>query len=213
MGKIMVEGKSERSFKADRCCVELEIVVSGGTAGGASSLSSEECENLLSKLVSLGITPNTIKIRDDKIERKTSYRSEEGGYESRKTLSVVIPANMQLINSIRGVIEDGFDYVSFDTRYFLSNESELTKQLLKDAIVDSRAKAELLAESMGLRIIGVDTANLSGYGDVYDLTEDIDDFCVYGMAHEERYLRVLSDQLNPEEVDLTAEVKIVWIAG
>ena len=59
---------------------------------------------------------------------------------------------MKIVNAIRALIETGFEDVTFVTKYTISNESELHKELLKEAIADSRSKAELLAESMGLKI-------------------------------------------------------------
>ena len=119
---------------------------------------------------------------------------------------------MQLVNTIRSIIESGFEDVSFTTLYSVSNETELNQQLLKEPISDSRNKADFLASSMGLRITGVDSANLSGDEDVYDLAKDEDE-------EEDRvcYMRKcasaypLSDKLKPNKVELSAEVKIVWL--
>jgi hypothetical protein len=70
---------------------------------------------------------------------------------------------------------------------------------------------------MGLQITGVDSANLSGDGNVYDLAKDDDDEeeeayqCNYLRAPSSRY--PLSDKLKPDKVELRAEVRIVWLIG
>ena len=89
--------------------------------------------------------------------------------------------------------------------------------MLQEAINDSRLKAELLAESMGIKIIGIDSANLSDDDDVYDVTMDLNE------RNMLRYMEMcecappgsaygLSDRLKSNTVTLNQEVRIVWLA-
>lgn len=212
MGKIMVVGKAEREYEANECSINLEIEVSRQTSSEASKVSSEQCEALLSKLQDeLGINPSSIEIHYDRIDKRSSYKSNEISYESKKSLWLHIPADMKLVNAIRHIIETGFDDVSFTALYSVSNEAALNKELFKEAIADSRAKADFLAESMGLKITGIDSANLSGDEDVYDLTEEPVEIVRYKMSAAGA--SSLSDQLKPNQVELSAEVKIVWLVS
>ena len=212
MGKIMVVGKAEREYEANECSINLEIEVSRQTSSEASKVSSEQCEALLSKLQDeLGINPSSIEIHYDRIDKRSSYKSNEISYESKKSLWLHIPADMKLVNAIRHIIETGFDDVSFTALYSVSNEAALNKELFKEAIADSRAKADFLAESMGLKITGIDSANLSGDEDVYDLTEEPVEIVRYKMSVAGA--SSLSDQLKPNQVELSAEVKIVWLVS
>ena len=211
MGKIMVVGKAERDYEADRCTIQLNISTIRDTAAEASSVSGEQCELLLSKLQDAGISPDQAEIREDAIDARIIYRqdTELTRYESRKCLRLFTEADMKTVNAIRGIIEEGFENVSFSTAYSVSNEAELNKELLTEAIADAREKAELLAGSMGHRIIGVDTANLSGEDDVYDMTlNDEQPAVMYGMAKNSR---ALTDQLKPGRITLNARVKITWL--
>ena len=212
MGKIMVVGKAEREYEANECSINLEIEVSRQTSSEASKVSSEQCEALLSKLQDeLGINPSSVEIHYDRIDKRSSYKSNEISYESKKSLWLHIPADMKLVNAIRHIIETGFDDVSFTALYSVSNEAALNKELFKEAIADSRAKADFLAESMGLKITGIDSANLSGDEDVYDLTEEPVEIVRYKMSAAGA--SSLSDQLKPNQVELSAEVKIVWLVS
>lgn len=58
---------------------------------------------------------------------------------------------------------------------------------------------------------GIDSADLSGDGDVYDLTEE--DETEYGGMYcaDELNVRGLSDQIKPEHITLGAIVKVVWL--
>ena len=212
MGKIMVVGKAEREYEANECSINLEIEVSRQTSSEASKISSEQCELLLSKLQDeLGINPRSVEIHYDRIDKKSSYNSNDISYESKKSLWLYIPADMKLVNAIRHIIETGFEDVSFTSMYSVSNEAALKKELFKEAIADSKAKADFLAESMGLKITGIDSANLSGDDDVYDLTEEPVEIVHYRMSAAGS--STLSDQLKPNQVKLSAEVKIVWLVS
>ena len=212
MGKIMVIGKAEKEYTADLCDVFLEIEVSRKTSVEASRASTKQCEQLLKELKELGIDPSEIEISWDSIEKRSSYNSNEISYESKKCLDLRIPADMKLINSIRDIIETGFEDVSFGTRFAVSNEAELKRDLLKEAISDSRSKAKLLADSMDLKIVGIDSANLSGDDDVYDLTdEEQADLVRYKRCYGAGDIHMLTDLLTPDKVEIDAEVKIVWL--
>ena len=126
MGKIMVVGKAEREYEANECSINLEIEVSRQTSSEASKISSEQCELLLSKLQDeLGINPRSVEIHYDRIDKKSSYYSNDISYESKKSLWLYIPADMKLVNAIRHIIETGFEDVSFTSMYSVSNEATL----------------------------------------------------------------------------------------
>ena len=124
-----------------------------------------------------------------------------------------------MINTIKSVIEDGVTGISYNISYSVSNETAIRKQLMKEAITDSRRKADFLAETIGSKIVGVDSANLTGNEDVYDVAEDKEIEEVFehqrvfsgyeALASGGAY--PLSDNLKPEKIELEAEVKIVWL--
>ena len=94
-----------------------------------------------------------------------------------------------------------------------NTKGALQKELLVEAVADSRAKAEMLARSMGQIIAGIESVNLSGDENIYDLTVDEEE-----LQDREQPLRVCkmnapngrADNLKPNDVKLCAEVKIVW---
>ena len=211
MGKIMVVGQAEHEYPPDICRIYLDIEITRKTASEASNVCIERCEQLLKKLKEeLGIDPSSIEQYSDEIRRESDYDTNEINYESKKALCLYIPTNMRSVNTIRSIIGKGFEDVSFSTEYMVSNEAELSKKLLKEAIVDSRTRAELLAESMGLKVSGIDSANLSGQEDVYDLTRESNR--VFACCNKDVLRRqALSDQLKPELIKINSEVKIVWL--
>ena len=212
MGKIMVVGRAEKDYTADQCDLILGISVSRKTAAEASKISTEQCEQLLEKLKALGIEPASIEIGQDSIEKRSSYNSNEISYESEKKLCLRTAADMRMINTVRNVIESGFEDISFKTHFSVSNETALNKELLMAAIADSRAKATLLAGTMGHEIVGIESANLSGDDDVYDVADEEEERLIrYKNDYGAGDIIGLSDLLTPEKVSLSAYVKIVWL--
>lgn len=211
MGKIMVVGTAERKFEADRCKVSFEIETRAKSAAEASKLSSEECERLLTELEKLGIEIRSVVVSSDRIVRRGGYGSEEIAYESEKILSVPFPVNPAFVNEVRSLIEKGFSNVAFSAVYSTSNENLLRKELLADAVANSRSKAEILAESMKQTIAGIESANLSGRDDVYDVSNDVEEYLVCEQPLTMSAPDRLADKLKPDTVELSAEVKIVWL--
>ncbi len=212
MGKVTVAGKAEKAFPADRCRINLDITVGGKTAGEAAKNAGEQCERLLSELKKLGIEPEDIQSRSDRITRKEFYRDNgiETCYDSEKTFRLEIPADIPLINAIRKVVENGFENVGFDVSYSVSDEAELKKELMKEAISDSRAKADILASTMGLAILGVDSADLSGGRDPFDPVKE--EACGQALRMDKNSAQE-SDKVKPSEILLASEVSITWLIG
>lgn len=214
MGKIMVVGRAEREYKPDKCSIGLKIETRCETAASASKESTEQLERLLEELERLGIEPSEVEIHYDRIDRRGGYGNDEISYESDRSLWFEIAMDMAPVNAIRALIEEGFENVSFTVLHRVSNEGALRKELLAEAVADSRTKAEMLAQSMGQKIVGIESANLSGDEEVYDLTVDEEE-----LQERERPFRMCkmsapngrADNLKPNDVELYAKVKIVWL--
>ena len=213
MGKILVVGRTEREYEPDYCKIRINIEVRGKTSGDVSKRSSELCEKILGEFQAIEINPENIKLSYDDIDTCSRYDSNEIMYRSKKTLVIKIANNMVLVNTIRGIIEKGYDSITLDVLYGISDENIKYKELLREAINDSRLKAELLAESMGVKVVGIDNANLSDDDDVFDLTlQDDEGDTVDYMRALPASAYGLSDRLKSDTVKLKQEVRIVWLS-
>lgn len=215
MGQIRIVGKAEHDYKPDLCNVDLVFQCKKRTADLASKYVNDQCEKLLAELVEKEFDLDNIKITLDYVDSETEYdyrgrsesNSKEIQYEAKRAIRLTVPADQRILNHIRDIIENGYKNITFSRKFFLSNEASLKKDLVKEAIADSKAQAEFLAESMGQKITGVDTANLSGRE---DYPEDIDirmmKKCCCAPSE-----RPLSDKLKADTIMLSAEVNIVWL--
>ena len=209
MGKITVSGKEEREYEADQCNITLIVESTRETAAKASKDCSEQCEKLLSVMKKTGITPDQFELKSDKIEDDRSYSKYAPSYKSTRKIILKTVSDMKTINMVREVIETGFENISYDVSFSVSYENEIRKTLLKEAISKSRDKAEQLAESIGSRIIGIESANLNRYYPDFPTLDDLLDFKpiispIYGRE-------ALSNELKRSRITLSEEVTITWL--
>lgn len=222
MGKVLVMGKAEKKVAPDSCDITITVESRKNTSATAAKEISVLCEQLLAKLQKIGLELKKIEITNDNLSVEREYRTEKTLYQARKSIRIHTPSDSSVINTIKSVLEEGITGVSYSLAYLVSNEADVRKQLMKEAIKDSRRKADFLAESIGAKIIGVESANLTGNEDVYDVAED-DDFEENNEGAVPAFMRTmkclgsagsaypLSDNLKPEEIEMEAHVKIVWL--
>ena len=219
MGKIKIIGKAKREYQPDQCEINLSLNARERASDISSKQVNDQLESLLAAFVDIGINIENIVITNDRTSPPSELRfqgSDESRkeflYETARGIQLVVPADQKIINIIRDITEDGFKNISFSRRYILSNEMALRKELLKDAIADSKEQALFFAESMGQRIVGIETANLSSREDFSDPLEYESELektmrNLQGCSSQ----RPLSDKLKANTIELSAEVNIVWM--
>lgn len=68
--------------------------------------------------------------------------------------------------------------VYFNLRFDLNNGTQIEEELTKEAVLDSKKKAEEMAELLNMKEVGVARFNLSSDDRYYDYDEDDeDDYC------------------------------------
>lgn len=213
MGKILVKGKAERQYEADICIIDLTITTNHSDSSAATKEADKMTEELLQAMEKIGIKAECFRITIDKTTIASHY-DDMKGYVSTRHLELRAARSMELVNDIREVIGNGFPKVAIAVNFAISNEGKLRKELLKEAIRDSRDRADMMAAAVGCKVIGLDTARLSDgdfdIDDIEDLTESESEH-LYMCQEHERGLGRFADRLQTEKVELKAEVNIVWL--
>ncbi|WP_026508521.1 SIMPL domain-containing protein [Butyrivibrio sp. MC2013] len=205
MGKLTIVGKAERSVVADIVEITMRFLSHAGSSSAAAAKVIKDCEQFLENVKSWGIDLRNIHISDDDINQE--FEDKELDVTATRELKIIIPFDMGFNNSLMDLIEKSDMDVDLNVQYSLSNKKELHDELLKEAINDSRKKAELIAETMDQKISGIDTVE---QGDRYDRSE-------YMCCEQERAISVpyrkpqLSDQLKAPTTKETEAIEIVWI--
>lgn len=204
MGKITIEGKAEREVLYNT--VELTICFYKKAKTTAKALSSVEAqiEKFLNILVDEGVQLKDIHIGDNNIQQL--YRDEDNNIQVKKEINIRMLFNMAFINHITNIIRQQDFEIMFDCDYQLTNMHELKTELLKEAIADSKEKAEFIASVMNQKIIGIDNVEHVHSDDLYYIEER--EMPCYGGAPVDN---LLSDKLEAPITTISEKINVVWL--
>ena len=105
------------------------------------------------------------------------------------------------------MIKDNNFLCDFDVNFYISEKTNINRELLEDAVNNSRIKAEVLANAVGKKIVGVDEINNLSYGHRnYAKSITIDDVLPEFLTENS-----LIDELTLPEKEKSEEVEVVWL--
>lgn len=206
MGKLTIEGKASRKIEADTEEITLSFQYHAENSAEASKKVISECELLLKELTHWGISPEQIYISDDDIDQR--YDDRMLYVTAAREITIELPYNMEFNNSLMELIQKKQMNIDYDISYSLSNYKEIHKELIQEALADSKEKAELIAAAMGQRITGIDSLKISDQYDVSDWTSR-EQGSTFGVLADRAPM--LSDKLKAPLNDETETVEVVWI--
>ena len=217
MGKVLVCGHAEREVAPDFCEVNFCIETKGATAAKAAAAAMTELEKLVSSLTNIGFKPEEMFISNDRSSGGSRYDNVRD-YTSTKAFRLRFPVNVPVVNRINDIIASGFENTTLSVEYYLSSRSAIVDELKKEAIRDSRRKAEILAAATGTLVMGIKAANFEDDDMEMDIADlnlslDYDDDPSMYLGHrliEPSGDFPLSDKLVPDSIKLDADVRIVW---
>lgn len=129
---------------------------------------------------------------------------------AEREIELRMPFDMNTLNRLTEIIKEKSLKVDMDISLKLSNMLELHEQLLKEAVLDSKKKAEMLASAMGQKVIGIETLNAGERYNNYDSEEKIyyDQF-----SHEigETHSRSKSNRLQAPLITEYERIDVEWI--
>ena len=113
---------------------------------------------------------------------------------------------MSVINRIRQIVDENEYSIEFSLNYEMSNESEMREELIKEALLDSKKKAEELAATLGLKVVGVES--LKTYNKSGKIYVAKDRMAVPARLEAPQFLR--SNKLQAKEEKLSETIEVVW---
>ncbi len=154
-------------------------------------------------------------------ESEKPFRRGEDRYTSKRAVCIHSVVNPALVNRIHDIIGTGFENTTMEVEYEISSRAERMRALTRQAIQESRKTADLLAEATSTKVIGLKAANLSGTDmdlDIADLDMSVTDrpapegrLLCFSSKYASGSATPISDQLMPEKLKLSADVRIVWM--
>ena len=211
MGKLEVSGTAQRIVDYDLMKIVIDFHAKEDTSDMASKRVMKECEDFLAQLKKGGFDLSAVSLRADQIRQTYSYRNDEQVecYEANRELEFVCEFNMKLINDIRIITNRMKSKANFKVSYLLSKENAIMKELLKEALMDAKNQATMLASAIDQKVIGLISADKNDpkADDVY-LGQVLSMSLCCEQDSDENYDN--SDELAPTKVTLAEQIYTVW---
>ncbi len=207
MGKIKTKGYAEKIVSADVTEYNLTFKVKDASIDKCIKKVQEDCEKFLEEIKKVGIEIKNVHLENDNIfeeyenhnERRITYKCVE------RMISFKTKFCMDINNKIQEIIGDNNLNVKYSTSYIVSNVDEIHKDLLKEAVKNSKQKAEIIASANNQSIKGIEYVSDEGYDDSVMLGKDSIEL---GSA---RCMNMLSSELSAKERTETEEIYVTWI--
>lgn len=172
--RISVSGQGEVKTAPDRTRILLNIQTRGNTAEESSSLNARVFEKLSKALADAGVAKDKVETLSYNISPVYEY-PEKGrpillGYDTRHRLQItVVPKSPQDLGKESGKIIDvavsqGVNLIE-QVEFTVGSETrlKLKDEALKTALSAAKSKADLMAQALGVKLLGVKTVSEAGF--------------------------------------------------
>ena len=156
MGTIRTRGYAEQEFEAEIFTINIEIRAAARSSGEAITAGKKQTEYFLQTMLDrMELAPEAFFMKNYSVSQ--SY-GDQPQYRFSRSVSVKVNADPALMERITELLENMSD-VEFRMEHSLADISEKEQLVLRNAVADARAKAEMLASALGQRISGVKSVN------------------------------------------------------
>jgi len=179
---LFVTGTAFKKISPDKVSVTLGVETQEQTAQEAARKNAEIMNAVINGLKELGLNTNQISTSYFNVYPVYEYRKVEAcimiyppppecggqvlvGYRVTNTITVTAPASENIGKVIDTAINAGANQVQ-SVSYFVSEEvqREMSNQLIEQAVLNAKVKAEKALAPLNMQIVGVKSLNLN---DVY----------------------------------------------
>ena len=206
MGKISVTGYAEREVTYDRMRINIDFSSIEKTSSRAMDEVMKQSDKFIESLVNKGIKSEFIHFKEDTLGKDYRYQ-ENNNFTAERCIYVDVEFNMVLLNTIVELIKSHEGDISYHTDYSVSNINKIHGELLKEAFLDSKKKAELIISTYGREISGIksiNTAKISVHEKILD--------CM--MLCEDSYddeTNSISNVLSAPTIVEREQIEVVWL--
>ena len=209
MGKLTIRGKASMNCTYDLITLEIEFYKDGNTANAAMDTVLTQCESFLSYLNSHGVPIHQISMSHDEVERHYDEDNAEYYYTASRKIVIRMSFDMPFINMILDHIRQQDYDIAIESTYELSNEREIHDELIKQAVANSKHRAEAIAATVGKKIIGIKSVSMNTYSE--DSVRYCDMLAPDSLNFEKPKSLDLSNQLAANSTMEDESVDVEWI--
>ncbi|MBR0420194.1 MAG: SIMPL domain-containing protein [Erysipelotrichaceae bacterium] len=164
MGTIRIMGYAERKVNADIVDYYINFFSCERKASEALKNSNEQCELFLKELKKCGFDMSQIHLSEDRVDEP---RYDDNRVDAEREIHFRSTFDPAFNNVISEIIHKNDLGVNINTDYSYSKKRELHEELLKEAVQNSKAKAELIAETTGQKVKYIDSVSDDRFDDSY----------------------------------------------
>lgn len=166
---LSISGSAEKKMTPDTASLSIGVVVQSPTANEASTKNAALMNAVISELKNMGLQDNEIQ---------TSYVSIEPVYNYTGTPTIVaysasntVQVTTKNLGNVSAIIDRstaaGANQIGGITFSVSDDQQEAVRnELFQAAVADARSKADELASSLGIKVVGVQTASINDVGSV-----------------------------------------------
>lgn len=203
MGKLTIKGYAEREVQCDIVELTIRFYVKAKSSSEATEKVLNQSEEFLEVLTNWGVDIKNIHIEKDSIDRE--YVDNILSVVAYRKFKIRLNYDMLFINRLMDLIRDkGFD-VEFDCDFNVSDQKTIHDELVKEALLNSKEKAESIASTMGCKITGIDKLEYRQYEDLFSLCE-----CERFLGESHKIKRI-SDNLQSPLTKFSESIEVVWV--
>ena len=168
MGKLKVIGKARKEFSCDVMYIKISFKTWEKNTAQAIELSMMQCDLFLEILEEQGFAIDNIHMDANEVSQEMDDELE---VSAERRIELRLPYDMAVLNMLSEIIKEHDFKVDVDVSFKLSNMIEVHNQLIKEAVMDSKKKAEMIAETMGQKVTGISEMNAGDRYNHYDSEE------------------------------------------
>lgn len=199
MAVLRIKGTAEKEYHYDVMTITVTFRAKDHSSAKALNEVMDQSEGFLAILQERGIDISKLRLGRNEL---SEFSHKEALYMASRGVVIVTKFNMALLNEIDDIVSNKRFDALLDSNYDLSNENEMRDDLIKEAIEDSKKKAELACSVTGQKIIGIKKIDLGETEDYY-YKDKLHFVLKEGSAR-------LSDKLQSPTTTLDESVMVVW---
>jgi uncharacterized protein YggE len=163
---ISVTGEAKVTVKPDQALIDIGVLTQAETAQAAAALNAKQLDAVLAELRKLLGQSANIKTISYSLSRYYRYPKEGGkpeisGYTATNIVQVTTSDLTEVGKVIDAATQSGANQIQH-LQFTLKDEQAIQLRALREATAEAQAKAEVLAQSLGAKILRVISAGESG---------------------------------------------------
>ena len=157
---IVVKGVGKASKRPDLIVINLDLDSFSKSYEKAMSIASKKLEELYTSLAGIGFERKDIKTVGFNVRTKNEYVKDKNGdsvlmflgYVVEHSLKISFDLDMKKLPETLSVISTSKAKPRVDIAFTLKDDSEIKEEALRNASINARKKAEILAITSGVKL-------------------------------------------------------------